>query len=161
VAVVGQIVCMQALFYVSLGCVLVVFAAAAAGGGGGETATAMTPRSLGLAHLLSPRAASRDGAPGFWWAPVAALVLNAVPCAVGLAFVVGRARKCLDFAATAHLLHVAVAACYAGLPLCCAAWWLAVLGGAALMAVLGEFLCMKRELREIPISHRDVPALQL
>lgn len=64
---------------------------------------------------------------------------------------VKRAKKCLDFAATAYLLHFAAVCAYSGFPLQ-GAWWLIAGGCLAVAAVLGEWLCMRLELAEIPLG---------
>lgn len=148
--IVGQIVCMQALFYVALGLALLVVDAAAGA-------------PLTLAQLLFD-ASEQQQSQTLWWAVPVALFATACACACGLVFVVEKARKCLDFASTAYLLHAAACAAYAGpRALLVWWWWVALVGSAALCAVAGEFLCMRRELRDIPIvsssSHRSVFAV--
>ena len=64
--------------------------------------------------------------------------------------VVERAKKCFDFAATVHLLHLMACTCYAGLPSGWE-WWAVNLMSLVVMALLGEFLCMRREMQEIPL----------
>ena len=77
--------------------------------------------------------------------------LSALAGAAALALVVERAKKCLDFAATLHLVHVLACTFYAGLPRRLE-WW-AVLGGSlAIMAMGGEWLCIRREMRDIPLG---------
>jgi len=144
VLIVGQIVCMQALFYVSLGLLLLVLDAAA-------------HAPLTLAQLLDPAATQATTAGGeqkrLWWIPIVALFANALVLAGGMVFVVEKARKCLDFACTAYINHVFAAVCYAGVAsLASPVWWATLVGAAALSAVVAEFLCMRRELRDIPIG---------
>jgi hypothetical protein len=67
-----------------------------------------------------------------------------------LSLVVERAKKCLDFAATAHLLHLWCCYQYAGIPSSWE-WWAVNLMSLVLMALLSEFLCMRRELQDIPL----------
>lgn len=59
--------------------------------------------------------------------------------------------RCLDFAATTYLLHLLLCAAYAGWPVAFE-WWALNAGCLVLMAVLGEYVCMRRELREIPLT---------
>lgn len=139
VLILGQIVCMQALFYVSLGCFMLVLDAACG-------------RQLTVVQILSPRAASPASGGRTWWVPVGALFLAAIACSFGLVLVVGKARRCLDFSATVFIVHLVVASASHGVPVCCLAWWGSMIGSAILMAFVGEFLCMKRELRLIPIG---------
>ena len=59
--------------------------------------------------------------------------------------------QCLDFAVTVFVIHLVVSLCYAGFPHSWA-WWLTNLIGLAIMAMLGEYLCMRSELAAIPLS---------
>lgn len=68
-----------------------------------------------------------------------------------LMFLVERAKKCLDFCATLYIMHLFICILYGGWP-ASITWWVVNITGLAVMALLGEYLCMKRELREIPIS---------
>ena len=66
-----------------------------------------------------------------------------------LLLIVERAKKCLDFTVTMYIIHLFICLIYGGLP-SSIAWWVVNGIGAATMAVLGEWLCIRRELREIP-----------
>ena len=63
--------------------------------------------------------------------------------------------QCLDFAATAHLIHLIFCTIYAGFPKAWS-WWLLNLACMALMSVIGEFICMRTELKAIPVSVASV-----
>ena len=66
-------------------------------------------------------------------------------------YVVERAKKCLDFAATLYIIHLFICIVYGGWP-ASVTWWVVNIAGLAIMALLGEYLCIRRELKEIPIS---------
>jgi protein SYS1 len=66
-------------------------------------------------------------------------------------YVIERAKKCLDFAATLYIVHLFICIVYAGWPTS-VTWWVVNITGLAIMALLGEYLCIWRELKEIPIS---------
>lgn len=68
-----------------------------------------------------------------------------------LLYLVERAKKCLDFSATLYIIHLFICVVYGGWP-STFTWWLVNIAGLATMALLGEYLCIKRELREIPIA---------
>ena len=68
-----------------------------------------------------------------------------------LSFVVERAKKCLDFTLTLYLIHLACCCAYRGWPRS-PEWWALNLTSAAVMAALGEWLCLRKEMREIPIT---------
>ena len=66
-------------------------------------------------------------------------------------YVIERAKKCLDFAATLYIIHLFICIVYGGWP-ASVTWWVVNITGLAIMALLGEYLCIRRELKEIPIS---------
>lgn len=73
----------------------------------------------------------------------------------GLWVIVRRAKQCLDFAATAHLIHLVNCCIYDGFP-SSGSWWMLNLTCMALMAVIGEFVCMRTELKAIPVTVSSV-----
>ncbi|XP_078365074.1 protein SYS1 homolog [Oculina patagonica] len=86
---------------------------------------------------------------------MAAFCLNTLTGAGGLWVIVRRAKQCLDFAATAHVVHLVFCCIYAGFPKWWT-WWLLNLACMALMAVMGEFVCMRTELKAIPVTVSSV-----
>lgn len=66
-------------------------------------------------------------------------------------YVIERAKKCLDFAATLYIIHLFICIVYGGWP-ASVTWWVVNIAGLAIMALLGEYLCIRRELKEIPIT---------
>jgi len=66
-------------------------------------------------------------------------------------YLIERAKKCLDFSATLYIVHLFICIIYGGWP-SSFTWWIVNLTCLALMALLGEWLCIRRELREIPIT---------
>lgn len=64
--------------------------------------------------------------------------------------IVERAKKCLDFTATFHLMHFLFCWQHGGFPSSWE-WWAVNSGSLVGMALLGEYLCMKRELQDIPL----------
>lgn len=77
--------------------------------------------------------------------------MNAALGSVCLALVVQRAKKCLDFAATCYTVHFVLCTALRGWP-ASFEWWALNASALVLMAVLGEWLCMRREMREIPLT---------
>ena len=63
-----------------------------------------------------------------------------------LCVVVERAKKCLDFTATTHLIHLCCTVMYDGFPGSWE-WWVVNCVSVVVMALLGEFLCMRREMQ--------------
>lgn len=66
-------------------------------------------------------------------------------------YLIERAKKCLDFSATLYIIHLFICIVYGGWP-SSITWWIVNGTGIAVMALLGEYLCIRRELREIPIT---------
>ena len=110
----------QSLMYMHLGLWLVVLTAL-----GGSDVTSLT-----LGHFFSSGSMSIKFAGG--WISIIAFFLNALAGAFFLCVVVERAKKCLDFTATAHLLHLCLCVMYDGFP---ASWeWCAAAAAAAVAA---------------------------
>ena len=82
---------------------------------------------------------------------ISAFASAAVLDACFLCVVVGRAKKCLDFAATAYLVHFASCCAVAGVPKG-AGWWVTTGVALSVTAILGEYLCVSREMRDIPLA---------
>eukprot|EP00217_Crustomastix_stigmatica_P008753 CAMPEP_0183806170 /NCGR_PEP_ID=MMETSP0803_2-20130417/38864_1 /TAXON_ID=195967 /ORGANISM="Crustomastix stigmata, Strain CCMP3273" /LENGTH=167 /DNA_ID=CAMNT_0026050931 /DNA_START=145 /DNA_END=651 /DNA_ORIENTATION=- len=136
VMIIAQIACVQCLFYMSLGVLLWM------------TVGAYVDR-LTLYYVFDYRSLSVHSRVG--WLCVLAFLANACVTACVLPVVVERAKKCLDFTATAYVVHTVLCVTYGGWPRTFE-WW-AVNGTCVIvMAVLGEWLCLRRELREIPLS---------
>lgn len=66
-------------------------------------------------------------------------------------YLIERAKKCLDFSATLFIIHLFICIIYGGWP-SSITWWVVNGTGLAVTALLGEYLCIRRELREIPIA---------
>mmetsp|Transcript_2244 Transcript_2244/g.6803 ORF Transcript_2244/g.6803 Transcript_2244/m.6803 type:complete len:173 (-) Transcript_2244:324-842(-) len=138
VLIVAQIVCLQCALYLDLGLWLSILTAL--------TGNALT--RVSLSSLFSYSAIRLSFAGG--WIPLVAYILNAVVGAVVLALIVERAKKCLDFTTTFHFVHLLCCWWHGGFPSSWE-WWGINLGSLCIMALLGEYLCMKRELQDIPL----------
>lgn len=136
VLIISQIITMQSIFYVSLGCW--IFITDLIGG---------TYRSVD--QLFSYQILQFKDFHGRLI--MAAYVLNALFGAVGLWYIVKRTKQCLDFTATVHLLHLVVCWFYNGAFPYTLSWWLVSIICIIIMTVLGEFLCMRTELKAIPL----------
>ena len=75
----------------------------------------------------------------------------AVACAVAVAALVERAKKCLDFASTAYAVHLAACCAVAGFPRG-GGWWLVNAAGFAAAALSSELVCLQREMADIPLG---------
>ncbi|OWK02977.1 SYS1, partial [Cervus elaphus hippelaphus] len=79
-------------------------------------------------------------------------VLNALTCALGLLYFIRRGKQCLDFTVTVHFFHLLGCWLYSSRFPSALTWWLVQAVCIALMAVIGEYLCMRSELKEIPLN---------
>nr|XP_012635747.1 protein SYS1 homolog isoform X2 [Microcebus murinus] len=79
-------------------------------------------------------------------------VLNALTCALGLLYFIRRGKQCLDFTVTVHFFHLLGCWFYSSRFPSALTWWLVQAVCIALMAVIGEYLCMRTELKEIPLN---------
>ena len=75
--------------------------------------------------------------------------------AVLLLALVGRSKQCFDFTATLHGFHLLACVLYGGWPRS-VFWWALNITTLILMAVLGEYLCMRRELLPITLAGQDL-----
>mmetsp|Transcript_17781 Transcript_17781/g.44110 ORF Transcript_17781/g.44110 Transcript_17781/m.44110 type:complete len:153 (-) Transcript_17781:255-713(-) len=105
--------------------------------------------SLSPFQLLAWQAMTPASA--FSWVTMASFVISAFIGGVSLYLVVERAKKCLDFTLTVHIFHFVACWVYGGFPLHWT-WWVVTALDCVIMTLFGEYLCMKKELREIPIG---------
>lgn len=135
--IISQILTLQAVFYVSLGLWIFLF-------------DVLTGNGRSLDQIFKYQDLQPTNLTGKL--NVAAFIFNALNCSVGLWYIVQRTKLCLDFSCTVHLLHLIVCVWYnAGLPHTLS-WWLINFVCAAVLCVTGEFLCMRTELKSIPVS---------
>lgn len=131
--ILAQILCVQCLSYLSLSLQLWLLHEVLA-----------TPFSLN--EIFDYRTVGWDNLLG-----AAAVAANGLFVGVQLSVVVERSKKCLDFASTVFFLHLVACSRLEGFPLNWM-WWAVNLIAVALAAALGEYLCMKKELKEINVN---------
>jgi len=85
------------------------------------------------------------------WLTVVTSIGNAFVCAGFLVPIVGRAKKCLDFASTLYIWHAVFTISSSGLPKSMV-WWTVWGTNMAITSLLGEWLCLRREMRDIPLN---------
>ncbi|EEC70997.1 hypothetical protein OsI_02668 [Oryza sativa Indica Group] len=134
--IVSQIVCLQCLYYLALGLLMALLV--------GTRVPRLTLLYLFDFATLTPRTTTG-------WCVIAAFLLAAAAGAAFMLYVIERAKKCLDFAATLYIIHLFICIVYGGWP-ASVTWWVVNIAGLAIMSLLGEYLCIRRELKEIPIS---------
>eukprot|EP01117_Protostelium_nocturnum_P008500 TRINITY_DN3042_c1_g1_i2.p1 TRINITY_DN3042_c1_g1~~TRINITY_DN3042_c1_g1_i2.p1 ORF type:complete len:156 (+),score=29.94 TRINITY_DN3042_c1_g1_i2:179-646(+) len=134
--ILAQIFAMQFIFYFGLGIMLWVIDS--------FSGVRITLDQIFDHHLINTST-------GMGWIDIFSFFFNGIIGAFALVYVVERHRKCLDFAATVHLIHFASCFFYSGFPIEWP-WWITNFVTLLSMAVLGEYLCMKRELQDIPLT---------
>lgn len=161
--IVGQIICLQCSYYLTLGLFMMVFLGL------------RVPR-LSLVYFFDYATLTTSTLTG--WCVIASFLFTSLAglepytfillpnqfamlsllfyyefChrAAYMIFLVERARKCLDFSATLYIIHLFFCIMYGGWP-SSMAWWVVNGTGLAVMALLAEYLCIKREQREIPMD---------
>ncbi|CAN0042666.1 unnamed protein product [Ectocarpus fasciculatus] len=133
--IVCQIVALQSFYYVAMGVFLGSF-------------RAVFGTQVGTRLIFSGELVSLSTTAG--WTAICCQVLTAISGALLLPMIVERAKKCLDFTSTLYIIHVAICSFYDGIPHNWE-WWILQMASLALMVVLGEYACSRRELRDIPL----------
>merc|ERR1719502_1782140 len=89
-----------------------------------------------------------------WYSPLAfSMWVTSLFMAVTLRFVVERVKKCLDFVATYHIFHLFITWLSTGFPVTFQ-WWLVNIVAAVVAVVLGEYVCMQAEMKEIKLGSK-------
>lgn len=86
-------------------------------------------------------------------AVILSFVLNAFVGALTLRFIVGRTKLCLDFTCTYHFIHLFICWVYNGTFPSTFSWWFLNAICATVMCVCSEILCLRIELKEIPVGY--------
>ncbi|KAL3307963.1 Integral membrane protein of the Golgi [Cichlidogyrus casuarinus] len=130
-------IALQCVFYASLGLLLGCFAR-------------FVGRNLSL-HLMFSDMEVRFRDPS---GKCMAAIFITVACFSGVALwrVVKRTKQCLDFSCTLYFWHFVACMLYNFSFPTSGAWWVVILLSIALSTIIGEFLCMKSEMREIPLG---------
>lgn len=84
---------------------------------------------------------------------ILSFVLNAFVGALALRFIVGRTKLCLDFSCTFHFVHLIICWFYNASFPSTFSWWFLNAICVTTMCVAGEFLCLKIEMKEIPVGY--------
>ncbi|XP_054781256.1 uncharacterized protein LOC129294956 isoform X1 [Prosopis cineraria] len=134
--IVAQIVCLQCLYYITLGVFLSIL-------------VGTRVSRLSLVYFFDYVTITTSTVTG--WCVIASFLLSSFAGSVYMLYLIERAKKCLDFSATLYIIHLFICIVYGGWP-SSITWWIVNGTGIAVMALLGEYLCIKRELREIPIT---------
>lgn len=136
--IISQIVTIQCLFYLTMGLCSGLLL--------GTSVSRLT-----VACLFSWKAYSFSTYLG--WVSIASALVASALGAVFLLWIVERAKKCLDFASTCYIFHFCFSWRYDGFPTRFE-WWAVNVVCLVIMSLFGEWLCLRREMQEIPLSER-------
>ncbi|XP_012866174.1 PREDICTED: protein SYS1 homolog [Dipodomys ordii] len=135
--ILAQMVLMQTVYYGSLGLWLALV-------------DALVRSSPSLDQMFDAEILGFSTPPGRL--SMMSFILNALTCALGLLYFIRRGKQCLDFTVTVHFFHLLGCWFYSSRFPSALTWWLVQAVCIALMAVIGEYLCMRTELKEIPLN---------
>ena len=90
-----------------------------------------------------------------WCIIISYLIAGAGLGGILLMFIVRRAKLCVDFTLTLYGIHIFSCSLYAGTPISLL-WWITNGLSATVMILLGEYLCMRKELEPIKLSFNNV-----
>ncbi|KAF7633913.1 hypothetical protein Mgra_00006650 [Meloidogyne graminicola] len=127
--IIGQIICLQSAFYSSESALLFLW-----------SFSGYTP-SLAEIFAYEPSKPM-----------VFIQLISSIFCSFILLVLVGRARQCLDFSITLHFLHF-IAVCFYNRTI--PTLWLLQIISCTICTIFGEWLCLKRECTEIPLSQSN------
>lgn len=134
ILVVSQIMLMQCSFYLAYGFWILL-------------CNMIAGTDVDLASIFAPSA--MDFGHSYGWPPIAACILAAPVSAISLMLVVGRSKKCLDFGVTVAVTHLIACAIYETFPTS-SCWWIANVTYAVVAITMGEWLCIRSEMQDIP-----------
>ncbi|RZB89848.1 SYS1 domain containing protein [Asbolus verrucosus] len=135
--IISQIVSVQCIMYVSLGLILALLGTLV-----GDT------RSLD--HIFEYHEIQVRDFGGRM--VITAFVINALVGSITLWYIVERTKQCMDFSCTWHFIHLIICWGYNGSFPTTFSWWALNVACATLMCVCAEFLCLRTELKAIPLS---------
>nr|CAG4647467.1 EOG090X0FH3 [Megafenestra aurita]SVE92705.1 EOG090X0FH3 [Megafenestra aurita] len=132
--IISQIVAVQCIMYVSLGLWIILLLNVIAG----------HPVSIDYIFKYQVYVSGR--------LVVACFLLNSLISAASLWAIVQRTKLCLDFSATAYFLHLVASLMYNSAWPSSASWWVLQSSCVTITCVLAEFLCLRSEMKSIPLG---------
>ncbi|XP_067934861.1 protein SYS1 homolog [Watersipora subatra] len=138
--IISQILCVQASYYLSLGIWIVLLDLV--------VMTEQIETQLSLGQIYNFDSFQLKNGIGV----LCAYMLNAITGGISLWYIVKRTKHCLDFTVTVHLIHFIVCCIYNSRMPSSVSWWITSIVVIVIMTVLGEFLCMRTEMKEIPLG---------
>jgi hypothetical protein len=133
--IIYQIVALQCGYYLALGALFAV-------------AHVLFGTYISLDHIFTAKYMNPESAHG--WIGIAATVLAAFAGALMMPIIVEKSRKCLDFGSTIYIFHLLFCTFFRACPTTWG-WWITNTVGLVSMVVIGEYLCSRVEMRDIPL----------
>nr|CAG4637414.1 EOG090X0FH3 [Ceriodaphnia reticulata]SVE73245.1 EOG090X0FH3 [Ceriodaphnia reticulata] len=133
--IISQIVAVQCIMYVSLGLWIILLLNVIAG------------HPVSIDYIFKYQVIDANGR-----LVVACFLLNSLISAASLWAIVQRTKLCLDFSATAYFLHLVASLIYNSAWPSSASWWVLQSSCITITCVLAEFLCMRSEMKSIPLG---------
>mmetsp|Transcript_19342 Transcript_19342/g.32815 ORF Transcript_19342/g.32815 Transcript_19342/m.32815 type:complete len:147 (+) Transcript_19342:74-514(+) len=131
-----QIISMQCFHYLAMGTLLGIF-------------HAIFDINVSLDHFFTPRFVNFVSLVGM--VETLTILLSSLAGSYLLSIIVEKAKKCVDFTFTFYFIHTIICCFYyQQLPLDWEWWVVNVVAGVS-MASLGEYLCSRSELEDIPL----------
>ncbi|CAO1433959.1 unnamed protein product [Diamesa serratosioi] len=137
ILLVSQIVAIQSLMYISLG-FLVFF-----------STLLVDEVNLSLSTIFHYQNINVNNTEGKL--NIFIYLVNSLFGSLFLWYIVKRTKLCLDFCCTFHIIHIVICWCYDSKFPNTLSYWMLNLVSGILMTVSGEYLCLKTELKDIPV----------
>ncbi|KAM9961946.1 hypothetical protein ACTFIR_004814 [Dictyostelium discoideum] len=134
--IIGQILSIQCLYYILLAGILYLL-------------DSMFSSSLSLEQMFEYQSINTHSQSGR--VVMTAFLINSLFGSFCLKYIVERSKKCLDHSATVTFIHFIIVWIVSGFPKT-VVWWAIQLIGMVIMAMIGEYLCMRKELMDIPLQ---------
>ncbi|KAI3385797.1 hypothetical protein SNEBB_000838 [Seison nebaliae] len=133
----SQIVCLQTATYTSISFILMII-------------NAFKGFTNNVDYILSTKYITTGNLVGRYI--IIAYVLSSIVSALILWVFIQKAKECLDFAATFFLYHLIITAVYDGMFPRSLIWWIVNIINLIISTIIGEYLCMKSDLKDIPVN---------
>ncbi|XP_078169077.1 structural molecules protein [Carex rostrata] len=134
--ILAQIVCLQCMYYLTVGLFMSVL-------------VGTRVEHMSLVYFFDFSTLTISTVTGCF--VIVSFLLSSIVGAGYMLYVIERAMKCFDHSATLYIIHLFICLIYGGWPVSLT-WWVVNLIGLASMSLLGEWICIKREQREIPLT---------
>merc|ERR1711941_88325 len=133
--IISQIMSLQGLYYTSFGIILGIL-------------FQLSSTSPQISHMVNPKHLNLSNLENTL--VVMSSAINSLCVAVFLWLVVQRAKLCLDFTCTLYFLHALIGWYYCGKLVTFSSFIIQIIC-ISISAIVGEYLCMRSELRAIPL----------